>query len=101
MKGEPQVLAKVTLARSFAADSYLTIVVTWVIAIEFECQKWMSATILELGLVLNTVWQMRYFLLRKVYLDGAREDPHERKLVRRPKVLIDPVKSGLVILTVQ
>jgi hypothetical protein len=102
MKGEPQVLAKVTLARSFAADSYITVAVTWIIwiiTVESECQKWLSASILEVGLLLNTAWQMKYFLLRKEYLDCVSEPPPSRKITKRPKILIDPVRSGLVILT--
>jgi hypothetical protein len=102
MKGEPQVHAKVTLARSFVADSSITIVLTWtiwIIAIESECQKWLSATILEAGLMLNTAWQMKYFLLRKEYIEGVHEDPMKRKLAKRPMVLIDPVRSRLVVLT--
>jgi hypothetical protein len=102
MKDEPQVLAKVTLARSFAADSSITVVITWVIwiiTVESECQKWLSASILELGLLLNTAWQMKYFLLRKEYLNGVCEPPPNRKMAKRPKILIDPVRSVLVILT--
>jgi hypothetical protein len=102
MKREPQVLAKVTLARSFAADSCITVVVTWIlwlITIECECQKWLSSVILELGLILNTAWQMKYFLLRKEYLDGVCEEPPNRRLAKRPKVLVEPVGSRLVILT--
>jgi hypothetical protein len=103
MESEPQVVAKVTLSRNFVVRSCLIVFVTLLsssVAVGLDFHNWICATILEAGMILNTIMQLRYFLLRKKYVgDVADSVERSKRTVRRPAVIVDPVRSALVILS--
>jgi hypothetical protein len=103
MESEPQVVAKVTLSRNFVVRSCLIVFLTLLsssVAVGLDFHNWICATILEAGMILNTIMQLKYFLLRKKYVGDAADSVERRKrMVRRPAVIVDPVRSALVILS--
>jgi hypothetical protein len=93
----------VTLSRNFVVDSASILVVTLAassIAFGIDLQKWIYTTILEVGMIANTLLQMRYFLLRKKYVAGAGDAADEAKRsTTRPMVVVEPTATRLVMLT--
>jgi hypothetical protein len=100
MENEPQVIAKVRLSRNFVVASCLTMMVTLTagsVAAGVELQKWVCAVIVEVGMLMNTGLQLKYFLLRKTYY-GSGADEVRRRCFKKPAMLTDPVRSGLFVL---
>jgi hypothetical protein len=103
VQGDPQVTAKVTLSRNFVVDSatsfFLTLAVSS-LAVGIDLQKWICATILEVGMIANTLLQMCYFLLRKKYVaDEADAVDDSKPIITRPVVVVEPARTRLVMLT--
>jgi hypothetical protein len=101
MESEPQVIAKVKLSRNFVVASCLTMLGTLTIgsvAAGLEFRKSICALIVELGMLVNTALQLKYFLLRKTYY-GCAADEGPKRRTRKPVVLTDPVRSELAVLS--
>jgi hypothetical protein len=100
MESEPLVIAKVRLSRNFVVSSCCVMLVTMTagsVAAALEFQKLICALIIEIGMLTNTALQLNYFLLREKYT-GSEEIEGTRPPAKRPAVLRDPVRSGLVVL---
>jgi hypothetical protein len=101
MESEPLVIAKVRLSRNFVVSSCCVMLLTMTagsVAAGLEFQKWICVLVVEIGMLTNTALQLKYFLLRKKY-GGSEEIEGKKRPVKRPAVLSDPVRSGLVVLS--
>ncbi|OHT00225.1 hypothetical protein TRFO_33141 [Tritrichomonas foetus] len=97
---EPQVVAKVKLAHRFAMCSFSTIAATIIISIyaaAIDSRKSLCASLLEIGLIVNSILQLKFFLFRKQYYGESRNDEYVIKIVK-PKTFVEPNGTQMVLL---
>ncbi|KAK8897077.1 hypothetical protein M9Y10_015011 [Tritrichomonas musculus] len=96
---EPQVVAKIKLALKFATNSFFLITITIIFTLYSavaNSQRSICSSILEIGLILNSILQMKTFLLKKEYLVVDKQRGY-KVTIAKPKVICTPNGSELVL----
>lgn len=97
---EPQVVAKVKLSQKFATYSFLMTIFTLilsVVAVVTNAQKSVIMSLLEIGLIANSLLQLKSFLLRKQNCADELAQDEMKILFVKPKTLASPNGSELVL----
>lgn len=98
---EPQVVAKIKLAFKFAIQSFILITLTILFSLYsavVNTQKSICSSVLEIGIILSCILQLKSFLLRKQYLINEKCDSVYKIVIAKPKVMCTPNGSELVLL---
>ena len=100
MKDE-RVVAKIKLAHCFAISSFITIVATTVISIyaaAVDSRKFVCSSFLEIGLIVSSILQLKFFLFRKEYYGEPQSDSSYTIKIVKPKTLVEPNKTQVALL---
>lgn len=98
---EPQVVAKVKLSLKFATQSFILIALTIILSLYsavVNTQKSICSSVLEIGLIISSIIQLNYFLLRKQYLINDKNNNGYKITIAKPKIICTPHGSELVLL---
>lgn len=98
---EPQVVAKVKLALKFATHSFILITITIILSLYsavVNTQKSICSSVLEIGLILSSILQLKSFLLRNEYLINEKNNNGYKVTIAKPKVICTPKGSELILL---
>lgn len=101
MRKDPHVYAKVKLSRNFVVSSFSIIIGTLVLSLGaagMDMQLCVYAVILESGLIVCTLLQLKFFMFRKQY-SGDAEAPREQQTLVEFPMIIEPRASYLVCMT--